>query len=187
MKPEDEDLTRRAIAGEREALALVWERERSWLTALVWSRCLDRELARDLIQEGALILVDRIAELREPAALRGWLKRSLLNRLNDELRRRLRSPEAASPVDPQFLSAPPVVADDGIWAQALAELPVDLREPMVLRGIDGLGIQEIAEILELPITTVETRLVRARRNLRERVDRMRALEDGGRRTCGDGR
>ncbi len=189
MNDEDERQTRRAIAGDREALGRIWERERSWLAMIVWSRCLDRDLTADLVQEAALILLDRIGDLREPRALRSWLKRSLLNRLNDELRRRLARAETRQEADPALLPAREIepAAEDGPWMEALETLPVDLREPLVLRAMEGLGIARIAEILETSITTIETRLVRARRLLRERVERRRAAEEAGRPSRGETR
>ena len=50
---------------------------------------------------------------------------------------------------------------------ALERLPAIYREPLVLRYLEGWSYRRIAEVLDLPIDTVETRLVRARRRLRE--------------------
>lgn len=181
MKDNDLELVTRARKGDRAALEVLWERERPWLAALVYSRCLDREIAADLLQEAALILVGRLTELREPAALRGWLKRAVVNRLNDVLRKRLVGPAIDPGSDPARLAAPRPAGDLGGYAAALAELPVDLREPLVLRAVDGLGVAEIAAILETSVTTIETRLVRGRRLLRERLERNRDAEEAGRR------
>ncbi len=52
--------------------------------------------------------------------------------------------------------------------QALS-LPPEYREPLLLRCVQSLTYQQIGEILDLPVTTVETRLARARRMLREEV------------------
>lgn len=54
-------------------------------------------------------------------------------------------------------------------AQALAGLPPDLREVIVLREVEGLSYKEIAEVAEVPIGTVMSRLSRARRRLQESV------------------
>jgi len=48
-------------------------------------------------------------------------------------------------------------------------LPPEYREPLVLRCVRSLTYQQISEILNLPVTTIETRLARARRMLREEV------------------
>jgi RNA polymerase sigma-70 factor (ECF subfamily) len=52
--------------------------------------------------------------------------------------------------------------------QALT-LPPEYREPLLLRCVRALSYQQISEILELPVTTIETRLARARKMLREEV------------------
>jgi RNA polymerase sigma-70 factor (ECF subfamily) len=49
-------------------------------------------------------------------------------------------------------------------------LPDEYREPLLLRAVRGLSYRQIADILSVPITTVETRLVRARRMLREQIE-----------------
>jgi RNA polymerase sigma-70 factor (ECF subfamily) len=50
---------------------------------------------------------------------------------------------------------------------AIRSLPALYREPFVLRHLEGWTYQEIAEVFDMPVDTVETRLVRARRHLRE--------------------
>lgn len=55
-----------------------------------------------------------------------------------------------------------------LMAQALS-LPPEYREPLMLRCVRSLTYQQISEILDLPVTTVETRLARARRMLREEL------------------
>jgi RNA polymerase sigma-70 factor (ECF subfamily) len=52
--------------------------------------------------------------------------------------------------------------------QALT-LPPEYREPLLLRCVRALSYQQISDILELPVTTIETRLARARRMLREEI------------------
>ncbi|MFW5653489.1 MAG: RNA polymerase sigma factor [Planctomycetota bacterium] len=54
----------------------------------------------------------------------------------------------------------------GLLAHAQT-LPIEFREPLIMRSVHGLGCRQIAEILGLPVTTIETRLTRARRMLRE--------------------
>jgi len=60
-------------------------------------------------------------------------------------------------------------ADESYWAAmaAIAGLPELYREPFVLRHLSGWSYQEIAEVMGMPVDTVETRLVRARRLLRD--------------------
>ena len=57
--------------------------------------------------------------------------------------------------------------------EAIAELPDKLKKPLVLREYEGMSYQEIADTLDLPINTVRTRILRARRSLRERLESWR--------------
>jgi RNA polymerase sigma-70 factor, ECF subfamily len=54
-------------------------------------------------------------------------------------------------------------------AEALEELPIEFREALVLRELEGLSYKEMAEVTQLPIGTVMSRLARARKRLRERL------------------
>jgi RNA polymerase sigma-70 factor (ECF subfamily) len=54
-------------------------------------------------------------------------------------------------------------------AKGLDELPADHREIIVLREMEGLAYKEIAEIMDIPIGTVMSRLARARKMLRDRL------------------
>lgn len=81
-----------------------------------------------------------------------------------------------SPIDPQ--NATP--ASDTVTLAlreelqaAISELPDKYREPLVLREYQGLSYQAIADVLDLPINTVRTRILRARRSLRERLEAWR--------------
>jgi RNA polymerase sigma-70 factor (ECF subfamily) len=54
---------------------------------------------------------------------------------------------------------------------ALEELPVEFREALVLRELEGLSYKEIAEVAEVPIGTIMSRLARARKQLQEFLNR----------------
>src|SRR5580692_429432 len=63
--------------------------------------------------------------------------------------------------------------------EALDELPVNFREVIVLRELEGMAYKEIAEVKGVPIGTVMSSLARARTQLRERLIRLRAKEEQG--------
>ena len=65
-------------------------------------------------------------------------------------------------------------ASKQIINQALERLPVESREAIVLRELEGLSYKEIADIVEVPIGTVMSRLARARKLLREQLEQMNA-------------
>ena len=55
--------------------------------------------------------------------------------------------------------------------RAIEELPEEFRVPLVLADLEGIGYQEISELLEIPVGTVKSRLFRARRRLQQRLYR----------------
>ena len=57
--------------------------------------------------------------------------------------------------------------------EAIGELPDKLKKPLVLREYEGMSYQEISEVLELPLNTVRTRILRARRALRDKMEAWR--------------
>jgi RNA polymerase sigma factor (sigma-70 family) len=91
-----------------------------------------------------------------------WLKKNrpleLAEPLNDEL-----TATGGDSADPREIAI--VNADRRALAQAIERLPREYREPIVLREMEELSYQEIAEILEIPIGTVMSRLARARKRL----------------------
>ncbi len=118
----------------------------------------------------------RIGELRDPARWRPWLYRMARNAALDAgreaTRRRGRMqrlvgdyPHRSGSTD----SAEAVVCKEqhGAVLNAIQELPALYREPFVLKHVNGWSYREIAEVMDMPVDSVETRLVRARRMLRE--------------------
>jgi RNA polymerase sigma-70 factor (ECF subfamily) len=140
-----------------------------------------RELAEDLVQETYRVAFERWNTLRDPAACRAWLLRILYNAYIDERRRRLRLVPIegnALEVEDTRASADPCrsaqvrLSFERLDA-ALDRLPADSRWLFILRELEGLSYQELAEALGIPIGTVRSRLARLRVNL------IVALSSGG--------
>jgi RNA polymerase sigma factor (sigma-70 family) len=93
-----------------------------------------------------------------------WLKKNrpeTIVPLDDEDLAEIEDP-AGTPIDK---------ADAGFLRAALGELPVEFREAIVLRDIEGFSYKEIAEVSDVPIGTVMSRLARARRQLQDYLGR----------------
>jgi RNA polymerase sigma-70 factor (ECF subfamily) len=135
----------------------------------------------DLLQEVAMKLVRHVGTLQDPAAVRPWLRTIAINAARtagrkQKVRRRFfprlvaenEPVEAPEPEAPNQSSA----REEGKRAMELArQLPEEYREPLMLRAVRGMSYRQIADTLGVPITTIETRLVRARRMLREQMER----------------
>lgn len=127
----------------------------------------------DLLQDVAMTLVTRLDDLREEAGFRGWLRMVAVNAARAAarslvLRRTERLPEA------EHEPAARCAADElGPEARRLMELastlPPEYREPLLLKSLREMSYRQIATLLDLPETTIETRITRGRRLLRERA------------------
>jgi RNA polymerase sigma-70 factor (ECF subfamily) len=116
---------------------------------------------------------------RGSSAFYTWLYRIAFNLAMSHARREhktasldgLKSLTGSEPVDGQPAPDAGLLRDEHIALvrAALAELDVDYRQIIVLREIDGCRYEEIAEILDVPIGTVRSRLFRARMQLRDRL------------------
>ncbi|MFQ5654125.1 MAG: RNA polymerase sigma factor [Planctomycetota bacterium] len=169
-----------AVEGNRPALERLWRRQRRWVAALLLAHKPRESELEDLLQEVAVTLVGRIHEIRDPRKLLSWLRTVALNvartagRRARSRRKHLRLVEGNDlhVVDPATERARHAeeARDDVTKALGIVNrLHPDYREPLLLRAVHGLSQRRIAEILALPVTTVETRLARARRMLREEL------------------
>lgn len=138
---------------------------------------LSRDEAEDLVQETYLRAFRgrQTFQPRENGA-RPWLFRILHNEHRSRLARRAREPLADESFEEQAAApaeAPPAAID---WEQvderlkaAVQTLPARLRVVLLLWAVDGLKYKEIADVVEVPIGTVMSRLHRARQTLLEQV------------------
>lgn len=129
----------------------------------------DRDTARDLVQEAVsrALAAQRVPD--EPPAYRAWMFRILRNAALDEIRRRQR------PVPEDFATANLWSFDDANIAkitveQGLAALPPAHREIICLIDIAGFSYGEAADLLQVPVGTVMSRIARARGALLAAID-----------------
>jgi RNA polymerase sigma-70 factor (ECF subfamily) len=135
------------------------------------SRSPDR--AEDLVQETYRIAFEHWQTLRDPAACRAWLLRILHNVHLDEVRRSRRlvlvEGDALDMPDPGALADPVRSALVRIAferLEALVErLPEEARWLFWLREVEGLSYAELAEIFEVPVGTIRSRIARLRARL----------------------
>jgi RNA polymerase sigma-70 factor, ECF subfamily len=133
--------------------------------------------AQDVAQEASLRAFRFFGGFRGENA-RAWLLSIVRNTFYTWLRKN-RPPEKTINIDDETweiedVSANtegvnPQFADADAVRRAVAELPVDFREIVILREMEGFSYSEIAELVEVPIGTVMSRLSRARRLLQKRL------------------
>jgi len=133
----------------------------------------DPQDAQDAAQDVFLKAYRGIREFRPEASLYTWLYRIAVNTCLDYKRKARRDALKNEPLPEDLPSTDPFPAElyesrentEAIQA-ALQKLPQKLRAPIVLREIDGLSYEEIAEVLHASVGTVKSRISRGREELR---------------------
>ena len=150
----------------------------NWLRALVYSVLSDRNDIEDVLQEVCVRVIEKVATLREPERFRSWLA-VLAQR--EAIRYRSRRKASPPAIDEESLAAQPDSRTEesverlgreemcGKVMEAVRAIPEKYRQVFMLAYSDDLTYRQIAEILDLPLTTVQIRLVRARRMVHDRV------------------
>jgi RNA polymerase sigma factor (sigma-70 family) len=177
---DDASLVRRALRGGPEAFAVLFARHETRLQAVAGAMLGDRDLARDVVQDTALVALMGLDRLRNPELVGAWLSGICRNLCRRQLRSRLR-PEwswtalqgGRVPLDqpaPQATPEDEVVRAEAAEAvrRAVAELPAGQRDAATLFYLDDRSYREVAEELGLDVNAVKARLHRARRGLRPR-------------------
>jgi len=160
---------------DRARLEQFWQDNRRWVAAIILAHKPKWADLEDLLQEVAASLIAHGHELRDAGAARGWLRQVALNAARLEGRKgKLRqhgSLDAQIEVTGEAPAAPERVPADTREGERLLELaarlPDGYREPLILKAVHDLSYRQISQILGLPETTIETRIARARRQLRD--------------------
>jgi RNA polymerase sigma factor (sigma-70 family) len=181
---DDWDLLARSAAGDDDAFRVIVERHQDRVVRLCQRLLVDREDALDAAQEVFIKAYQKAGELQRRGELFTWLYRVATNHCFNRLRRRRivrflpfgdKSLEETSSIEPVSRSVGPeteMIARERWQAtqSAIAQLPENQRAVLVLARFEGLSYRQIAEILEISESAVESRLFRAMRNLAKAQD-----------------
>ncbi|MCU0722374.1 MAG: sigma-70 family RNA polymerase sigma factor [Planctomycetes bacterium] len=147
----------------------------------------DRSLAEDIAQEVFFKAYDSLRKFKEKSSFSTWLYRIALNTCTSAWRRagaQKRAGEVALPASSDDAESPrwePSAPDadpreailrrerNALVQKAIRELEEEFRAALVLRDIEGLSYEEIAEIIQHPVGTVRSRIHRARSDLKEKL------------------
>jgi RNA polymerase sigma-70 factor, ECF subfamily len=179
INPTDNDLIQSTLAGNPQAFEALVRRYQERLLSAMTAVCGAVQEAEDVVQEAFLQAYCKLDGFRSESRFYTWLYRIAFNLSVNRRRRRrpvgivekIAGSNGVDVVDP---SPGP---EEGIHqaeraAQlmaAIGRLPAEFREVLVLRELEGFCYETIAEVLELPIGTVRSRLHRARQQLREEL------------------
>jgi RNA polymerase sigma factor (sigma-70 family) len=169
----DEWIVLRCQLGEPEAFNDLVARWHPLVSRYALKVTNDSEAARDVVQDVWLRVVRGIGRLQEASRFRPWLFGIARRVLMDRLRAQYRAPKTEVLEDDVEVAEvePDVAFDDLERLEAeLSELPLLEREVLVLFYLQELSLLEIAEAVRVPVGTVKSRLHRARRLLRSRME-----------------
>lgn len=165
-----------AQQGNRSAADQLVREHEGWVRSVIYGVTGRPDLVDDISQQVWAQVWTRLPSLKEPERLRSWLYAVARNAAIDlcQAYKRRQAPSLEGIADglhDERLRPPAnAIAGDELHRtllRAVEALPALYREPFVLRHLEDWSYQEISAMLGLPLETVETRLVRARRLLRE--------------------
>jgi RNA polymerase sigma factor (sigma-70 family) len=159
-----EELVRRAQRGDPTAVEELLGELTPYLGRICGAIALDD--GDDALQDTMLAIFRNLGRLREPLAVRGWARRIAVR----EARRRAHGGRDV-PVDAHDIATVASVGDPQLGTDVrsvLATLSPEHRAVLVLRHVDGLSEQEVADVLDIATGTVKSRVNRARASFRER-------------------
>lgn len=181
----DEKLAELAVSGDSEAFGEIVRRWDRKIFALCFGMLAREDEARDAAQETFISAYRGLSKFRGDAKVSSWLHRIAVNQcLTVKRRVRTRSEDLIDEdkheeeryfVAPEKLS--PSMATEAnerlhYVRQAVTSLPADLRQVIVMKEFEDMTFQEISEVLEVPLSTVKSRLYTALKQLRMKLERV---------------
>jgi RNA polymerase sigma-70 factor, ECF subfamily len=181
------DLVRRALGRDEAAVRAIMQANNRRLYRLARGILRNDSEAEDVVQETYVRALTHLEEFRGDSSLATWLARIAMNEALGRLRRQrpgvelsslppgtleaqiIQFPHSAMSEDPEKTMAQREI--QRVVEHAVDELPDNFRIVFITRVIEGMNVEETAEILGLKPETVKTRLHRARSMLRENVEK----------------
>ncbi len=183
MASSDEELVARSVGGDLDSfnqLVLRWERP---IYALAYRVIGREEDARDVAQETFLRAFRALGGFKGQAKFSSWLYRITLNLCRDWIRKERRTPVSQAPegIDIIELAGESTTTETieqlvgrkelgRAVSRAMAMLPEEQRTAIILKEYHGLTFQEIADMLDCPLSTVKTRLYQGLNVVRRQLE-----------------
>ena len=168
----DPEVVARILAGDHEAFGIVIRRYESGLLRYATRMLGHPDAAADAVAEGLVRAYRHLASCREPTRLKSWLYRIVGNRCRSHLARRSASDisldDAPPLADPSDTEAETERAEQlALVQRALGTVSAEKREAFLLKHVEGLSYEEMAEATGERIPTLKMRVHRARAALLE--------------------
>jgi len=176
---EDEVLVAKTLEGDKEAFSVLVQRYQKQIYSLAYRLCGDYDGARDLAQDSFLKIYEVLASFDRSRRFFPWMYRvahnvciNVINKKQQELVP-LDNIIDYEPSAPNIQTHPEASFEhkekQQLISKALQELPEQFRIPLTLKYIEGFSYKEISERLQLPESTIETRLFRGRKMMQKKL------------------
>jgi RNA polymerase sigma-70 factor (ECF subfamily) len=176
MVKEDVQVVERVLSGDKEAFSSLVKRYHARVSALAYSQVNNLADAEDIAQEAFVRAYRSLPSLKDPGKFASWVARITVNTSRDFLRERVRKHIPLEDLHRQKVIDLPVAEAikkeeqlDKVITSVMAELPEDIQGVVALRFFERLTYNEIAEFLDLPVSTVRGALYRGTKYLRKRL------------------
>lgn len=182
---EPEEAVRKFLDGEEEAFSQIvrrWERK---VYSLAWRMMGNREDAQDVVQETFLSVFKSLRGLRDPGSFSTWLYRITLNHcrarykiravdlsLNEPISDRIGGEEGPPSGAIEARRAPDALETYDLIRKSLAGLSEDHRTAIILKEYLGLNLEELASVMDCPLSTAKSRLYHGLRGVQRNLKRM---------------
>jgi RNA polymerase sigma-70 factor, ECF subfamily len=177
----DELIVERALTGDAEAFGEIVRRWERRIFALTYGMLGREEDARDATQETFLAAFRNLRGFRGEAKVSSWLHRIAVNQcISRQRRTKVRSESALEDEQASTFAMPisysPARVVEGrqetmAVRRAINSLPIELRQVVVMKEFEELTFREIADVLDLPLSTVKSRLYTALKQLQMRLEK----------------
>ncbi len=186
---EEKDIIKRCKQGDRQAQQYVYEKYAPVMLAICVRYVRDKMLAEDIMQDGFITIFSKIAQFKELGSFEGWMKRIMVNaslrvlqnisknihyNIEDVKNTNIANLQDNTQeldinyADPRSVIENTTFSQDEIM-KVVSELPDGFRIVFNMYAIEGYKHKEIADILKISISTSKTQLIRARKQLQDKL------------------
>ncbi len=184
----DEQIIKLALGDDPNAFGEIVKRWERKIFALCYGMLNREDEAKDAVQETFIAAYKNLGRFRGDAKVSSWLHRIAVNQcLTRKRREKTRSEsffDGSESVDEKVFKAPSRLSPSNLAERderthavrvAVGSLPEELRQVIVMKEFEEMTFQEISDVLEVPLSTVKSRLYTALKHLRMKLERT-ALE-----------
>jgi RNA polymerase sigma-70 factor (ECF subfamily) len=195
-REKDQNLVQRVQRGDKVAFEMLFTKYQRRVSRLVARFVRSEAEVEDIVQESFIKAYRALASFRGDSAFYTWLYRIAVNTAKNHLVSASKRPISLSQFEKNddddfqedvFMSDAATPESELITKQiaetvnkSMNELPADLREAIMLREIEGMSYEDIADAMGCPIGTVRSRIFRAREAISEKIKPMLDVGEGKR-------